>query len=79
MVLGEMVDLRQWKDSGSPSCGAAARAVGQEPAPELSGCCCLDCTVQSCPAAGDIWHFRVLCGVRQDAPLSIALAGPVAF
>lgn len=79
MVLGEMVDLRQWKDSGSPSRGAAARVVWQKPAPELSGCCCLDCTVQSCPAAGDIWHFKVLRGVRQDAPLSIALAGPVAF
>lgn len=27
-----MVDLRQWKDSGSPRCGHAAPAVWQEPA-----------------------------------------------
>lgn len=56
IVLGEMINLRHRKGSGSPRCGYAARAVWQEPAHRaeqllLPG---LHSTELSC-AAGDPW------------------------
>lgn len=84
-VLEEVLSWVRWliwgtgKAQVAPGVAVQLMQCGRSQHTELSSCCCLDCTAQSCLCSWGPLAFKLLCGVRGDAPLPVVLAGPSAF